>query len=297
MGKILSFKMEKILLEILPPPITWDTKKREGYLASILQMTERKGVHTLTLPEIVDEKREKERTINFIAKEDVFAFSEALLKEDPQLLVIPNLIAPIRPLPTILQLIEKNNTSHLVLVGGESSKKTYPGPSVIETAREIKKQFSKMTLGGIAIFQRKEEAERIVKKAEAGISFFLSQILFETDNLKRTLLNLALLVEKRKVPFPNIYASLAPVTKQEDIAFMRWLGVDIPQAIGHYFDAARAEDLEERVLEVISQVLDEIVDFKRRYGFPIFFNVELVMYNHIKASEKIVQTIKSLEKV
>ena len=72
---------------------------------------------------------------------------------------------------------------NIVLVGGESSKLSYPGPSVVEAAEQIRSARPEICLGGITIPSRPHEADRIRRKNAAGLVFFTTQILFDSNDI------------------------------------------------------------------------------------------------------------------
>ena len=80
---------------------------------------------------------------------------------------------------------------HVVVIGGEHAGVIYPGFSVTEAISYIKKTYKDMLVGGITIFTRSHEVDRIVNKLKSGMDFIVSQIIFETANMKHVLLQLA----------------------------------------------------------------------------------------------------------
>ena len=77
----------------------------------------------------------------------------------------------------------------IIPVGGDSSRKSYVGPSPIEFAGIINKLNKKRTTnyfqGAICIPSRgtERELDGMLEKEKAGISYFVTQYLFETSNI------------------------------------------------------------------------------------------------------------------
>jgi len=242
----------------------------------------------------VDETtRNKERTVPFKEKIDNVDFS-LFLNEREEIFPIINKICVRLKKKEFEKWVEnayEKGIRHILLVGGESSKIKYPGYSVSEAARYIKRNFPDIKLGGITIFTRNKEPYRILEKMKSGIEFFVSQIIFETSNMKQVLLHLWRLTKIENFEFPKIYISLAPAKRIKDIEFMKWLGVEFPTAV-HFYITENERKVESRTFEVIERMLDEIFDFTEREKIKVGFNIEHVMYSNLELSEKIIEEIK-----
>ncbi|MCK4255907.1 hypothetical protein KAX35_03380, partial [candidate division WOR-3 bacterium] len=116
-------------------------------------------------------------------------------------------------------------------------------------------------------------------------------IIFQTANIKHVIINLLNLLEKEKLPLPEIYISLAPALRVKDIEFMKWLGVEFPSAILSYL-IDKEKEVENRTFEILNRLIDEIFDFMDKQKIKLSFNIEHVMYNNLKPAEKILVEIK-----
>jgi 5,10-methylenetetrahydrofolate reductase len=288
--------VDEIILEILPPPQKWNSEQRDSYCCSVTQVIKNQNIRYVGVPEVVNESRETERTVAYQHKIDNIEFIEQLKEYAPDLIPIPYKIC-VRATKSnfqewIKQIYEKGYR-HIVLVGGENHKIEYPGYTVLEAARHIKEQFPLMKMGGIAIFTRHGEAKRILEKSQAGIDFFFSQIVIEPFNMKQILHNLSKLCKEHKRGLPKIYVSLSLASQPKDIEFMKWLGVEFPTAVLDYFTCEEErQTLEERSIETVEMILDEIFHFMKNEGFDIGFNIEHIMYNNLYLSQKLHENIK-----
>ncbi len=286
--------MEKIIFKVIPPPVDWEKEKIRNFSKKIIKILENNEIKFLNLPEVVDESSRKEkRTVPYREKIDNIKFYSVLNKKFEFKPIINKICVRIKKkdFEEWILRIYKKGIRHLVLVGGESSKIKYPGYSVIESAKFIKKNFPDIKLGGITIFTRYKEPYRILEKMKSGIEFFVSQIIFETSNMKQVLLHLWRLVKLEQMKFPDIYVSLAPAKRIKDIEFMKWLGVEFPTAV-HFYITENERKVESRTFEVIERMLDEIFDFMRKERLKLGFNVEHVMYSNLELSEKIIKEIR-----
>jgi len=287
--------MNKLLFEVIPPPKCWPKEQTEEWMQHLLELLKRENIDTINLPEVVSESREDERTVPFVEKIDTLTFLEQLLSINPNLTPIPNKITVHQSEADLLEWVNqvyKRGIRQIILVGGEKSTIPYPGPSVTRAAKIIKEKYPDILLGGITIFTRKDEPQRILEKMWHGIDFFVSQIIYETANMKCVLLNLAKLCENEKLPLPRIYLSLASAARKTDIEFLEWLGVEFPTALRSYFFSGDDSHVEERVDEMIDFVLEELRYFITRKKFDLGFNIEQIMYHNTESAERLVQHVK-----
>jgi len=178
-------------------------------------------------------------------------------------------------------------------VGGESHKITYKGFSVTEAAAFIEQSIPDMQVGGITIFTRKDEAKRIVAKVKSGITFFLSQIIFETHTMKQVLMGLRRWWWDEGLEFPDVYVSLAPAARVRDIEFMQWLGVEFPPAVLSYLTDKDEKRVEVRTFEVLERLVDDLINFMDKENFDLGFNIGHVVYANLELSERLIELVTS----
>lgn len=287
--------MDKLIYEVIPPQKSWTAEQTKEWISSLITLLGEQQISTVIVPEVVSESRDGERTVPIMEKIDAFDFIDQLLSQNPSLTAIPNKITVYHSEDTLLKWVEKaykRGIRQLILVGGKKSSISYPGLSVKQSAKLIKAHFPNLLLGGITIFTRKQEHLRILEKMEHGIDFFVSQIIYETANMKCVLLNVAKLCENNKCSLPRVYLSLAPASKKADIKFLEWLGVEFPTALHSYFMSAEENQVEERVDEMIDFVLEELRYFITHKHFDLGFNIEQVMYHNDQNTKSLIKHVK-----
>ena len=84
-----------------------------------------------------------------------------------------------------------------------------------------------VSLGGITIPSRLNEAERIRRKCDAGIDFFTTQVLFDSNDIVG-------LIQRLNGVEARIFLSFAPVSHPRDLEVLRWLGVDLPAHLDRF---------------------------------------------------------------
>ena len=281
--------MDRIIFEIITPPETWDRAKVEEWAGRICEILKSHALRSLNIPEVVNETRNGERRVRYIPKIDNVSFARILARACPDSVPVLNKISVRLRKPEFEKWVNgiyEQGVRRLVVVGGELPDYPYPGYSVLEATEWIKSNFKDMEAGGITIFTRPHEAERIAAKMRAGVDFFVSQIIYETANFKQVMIEL----EKIEKRFPPIYVSLAPAARIRDIEFLLWLGVEIPSAILAYL-AKDEEGVEERTCEINMRVLEEIFQFIEKKSYRLGFNVEHVIYTNLGLSERLLEEI------
>lgn len=270
-----------------------------NWVHQVCDIMQREEIYTLNLPEVFDESRTGERKFPFAKKIDNLRFADIIKKEQPILAPIPYKIIPkLAPLKFAkwVESVHRRGIRKLLLVGGESHQIQYPGYSVEEGTSYIKQYFDDIEIGGITIFTRPHEAQRILKKIKSGVTFFCSQIIFETANLKQVISELQTLCSNENLPLPKIYISLSPASELRDIDFIKWLGVEFPSAIYVYLTEPSA-DVTSRCFSILERIVDELFDFIAHNNIELGFNVEHVRYTNLQLAARLIRHIKNkLEK-
>ena len=106
---------------------------------------------------------------------------------------------------------------NMIIVGGESSNVTYPGPTVNEALKAISNTYNNnggdIFCGGIAIPSRKEESKSY-KKSKHGSEFFTTQVLYDSENAIKMINNYQKRCNDLKTFPRRILLSFAPVSSQ-----------------------------------------------------------------------------------
>lgn len=288
-----SMIRNNVIFEIITPPQSWREERVRSWASRVARILGKSDVSHLNLPEVVNETRNGSRAVRFLKKMDQVGFGEIVREASPKVTLIPNKICvriPTEDFRAWVRGIYAKGIRNLILVGGESHDIEYPGYTVLEAAEFVKGEYPDLRVGGITIFTRSHEAERIVAKMKCGIDFFCSQIIFETANMKQVISQLDRLTREEGLGFPDVYVSFTPASRIRDIEFMMWLGVEFPSAVLSYL-VEQEESIEGRTFEVVERVIDEIFDFVERKGIKLGFNIEHVMYSNLELSEMILDRV------
>ncbi|HEV2348908.1 MAG TPA: hypothetical protein VG028_03575 [Terriglobia bacterium] len=234
--KLLNLSIPITFFEVVPPPAA----KPESVESTIAEVKKIAGlVDGINLPEIHDEDRGTPRTHNFVHRVEPRVLGAGILRKSQTEIVVNRCVVYEPDQATwFRKTLDEFAIDNFILVGGESSKIRYPGPSVTEAAQQVRAAQLPVSLGGITIPSRLNEAERIRRKSGAGIVFFTTQVLFDSNDIVG-------LIQRLNGLEARIFLSFAPVSHPRDLEVLRWLGVDIPVHLDRFL--LRGEGTEDNV--------------------------------------------------
>jgi 5,10-methylenetetrahydrofolate reductase len=286
--KLLNPSIPLTFFEIVPPA----AGKPEALEATVTEVKKvRHLVDAINLPEIHDEARGAERTSRFVERVEPRVIGARLGRELSTEVVINRVVVhDPEPVPWFRETSEQFGIQHMVLVGGESAEIPYPGPVPTEAAALVRSAGLPISLGGITIPSRPNESDRIRAKNAAGMSFFTSQILFDSNDI-------VWLIQRLNGVEARIFLSFAPVSHPRDLEFLRWLGADIPQDLDRFLlqgEAGSAESCFQRSLDLAQRILLDVFDNLPPDPPPIGLNVEHINRRNFPSAVKMLERLGGL---
>lgn len=295
-----------ILYEVIPPSCDVDDLCKEAYVkcAGELVTSTTIPVSAFNIPEIRSEERGDERTYEYLAKIDPRIFGQEL-KEFVlgEVDVIINHSPVYDDVDFQLKWLEETRKQYgvenLIIIGGESRKIKYPGPSVTKMMELIQKQYSELfCCGGISIPTRRDlaegfdEPERMLVKQNSGIEFFTTQILYESKTISQLLEDYQRSCEDKNCTPKRVLLSFAPVTSGKDVQFLKWLGVKMPATVEHRLMRADI-GIGWRSLKVTRELLEEVFEFmqKHKITVPIGLNIEHITQRNFEISRELIENL------
>ena len=286
-----------VAYEILPP------REKDGtlnsYAETISSLLSQTHIDAINIPEVHDEIGRGDRPISNQKRGEPREFG-MLLQDIVGIEAIINRVVVHEPYGEQMRWIEETNTTYeienMIIVGGESSKVDYPGPTVNEMLQTIAKGYNSnggdIFCGGIAIPSRKDESKNLIKKSEHGSEFFTTQVLYNAENIIKMINNYQSRCNELDTFPRRILLSFAPVSSQKNIEFLKWLGVEIPDDTERYLKG-RPGSMTERSLDVAVEVLNEILDFitVNNLKVPVGLNVEHIMSYNFQSSVEMLQEL------
>lgn len=254
----------------------------------------------LVVYDVQDEsaRTSEERPFPFLKALDPFMFASNYLQD----LNIPKIIY--RPagkfskeeLSDWLDELQKNNF-YPVFVGVPAPD--FPVKTSLPEAYQIwSKNESTSVIGAVTIPERhailKDEDKRIIEKTNCGVSYFISQCVFNIAYAKQVIEDLSCTCKKENIKFPTIIFTLTACGSAKTLNFMEWLGIHVPDDLKE--DLKNSKDILEKSVNVCLDIASELADFCTERLIPFGFNVESVAIRkeEIEASIYIVNKIAEM---
>lgn len=135
-----------------------------------------------------------------------------------------------------------------------------------------------LAIGGVAIperhARRQDEHLKLVAKQESGCSFFITQVVFDSNAAKNLISDYRYECVSRNLPLIPIVFTFSVIGSLKTLNFMRWLGVEVPRWIEN--DVADAETPLQISHDHALAVATDLINYCRRTGLPFGINVESV---------------------
>jgi hypothetical protein len=135
-----------------------------------------------------------------------------------------------------------------------------------------------LAIGGVAIperhARRQDEHLKLVAKQRSGCSFFVTQVVFDSNAAKNLVSDYRYECVSRGLPLVPIAFTFSVMGSLKTLNFMRWLGVEVPRWIEN--DVANAESPLQISHDHSLAVATDLIAYCRRTGVPFGINVESV---------------------
>ena len=153
-------------------------------------------------------------------------------------------------------------------------------------------------LGAVTIPERhavlKDEDKRILEKAKGGVSFFITQCVFNLDYAKKMVEDLCQTCTEQGIPAPTLIFTLTACGSVKTLRFMEWLGIHIPDALKEQLVAS--DNMLEDSLKACLDNAAELIAFCSAKCVPFGFNIEslAIRKDEIQASIDLVSKIGAM---
>ncbi|MGQ9926520.1 MAG: hypothetical protein ACUVS4_06570 [Chloroflexaceae bacterium] len=170
---------------------------------------------------------------------------------------------------------------YLSLVGLSSSRLAHNSIALSRASELAAAHVAGFVLGGVAIAERhsarRSESLRIIQKTERGFRYFISQAVYDAEPTVRLLNDYARDCTERGLTPRRILLDFVPVGREQTMAFIRWLGVAVPEATAAAIlnDAAPLN----RSIAVCRDILRRVLDQPYTGHIPLGLCVESVSIN------------------
>lgn len=240
----------------------------------------------------------EERPFPFLKALDPFKFASGYLHdiEIPKIIYRPAGKFSEEELTDWLDHLQQHNF-YPVFVGVPAPD--FPVKTSLPEAYRIWSKHEKTSvIGAVTIPERhnilKDEDKRILDKVSCGVSYFISQCIFNLAYAKQVIEDLNRTCQKENTGFPTIIFTLTACGSAKTLGFMEWLGIHIPDELKE--DFMIAENMLEKSVNVCLDIASELTSFCTERSIPFGFNIESVAIrkDEIEASIYMVNRIAEM---
>ncbi len=156
-------------------------------------------------------------------------------------------------------------------------------------------------IGAVTIPERhailNDEDVRMLDKMKSGVSFFISQCIFNVDYTKKMLDALIAACEKENAKIPTIIFTLTICGSLKTLQFMEWLGIHVPEEIKEELKVSSSPVA--RSVEIATEIAKQLIQYCSERGVPFGFNIESVAMRkeEVDASLELLNTVNDLLKI
>ncbi|MBI3883467.1 MAG: methylenetetrahydrofolate reductase [Sphingobacteriales bacterium] len=291
-----------LLYGITPPKATTAIEKVNEIAEKTLARLYPLDIDALVVYDVQDEsaRTAEERPFPFANALDPFEFASNYLQQlnVPKIIYRPAGKFTQEELNSWLQGLVQHNF-HPVFVGLPAPD--YVVKTSLKEAYEIWSSYKNQSvIGAVTIPERhevlKDEDVRILDKMSSGVSYFISQCIFNVEYAKKVLEDVAIACKNINQEAPTIIFTLTVCGSVKTLHFMEWLGIHIPDDLKEELIAT--DNTIARSVEIGLTIAEELISFCTEKNIPFGFNIESVAIKkeEIEASIYLVNTISEMLK-
>jgi hypothetical protein len=153
-------------------------------------------------------------------------------------------------------------------------------------------------IGAVTIPERhavlKDEDVRMLDKMNCGVSYFISQCIFNVAYTKKVLEDLSASCKRANRDIPTVIFTLTLCGSAKTLTFLEWLGIHIPDDIKEQLrtspEPLKLSDL------LATNVARELTDYCSKNNIPFGFNIESVSARkeEVDASLNLLNTVRGM---
>lgn len=270
-----------ILTYGITPPKAGASPERTAEIAKkIIDRVHPLNVDALIVYDVQDEsaRTSTERPFPFLQAQDPFGFASGYLHDVkiPKIIYRPAGKFTLAELQAWLDDLNRHNF-HPVFVGLPAPD--YPVKTSLPEAYALWRQYEATSvMGAVTIPERhevlKDEDKRIVAKVSCGVSYFISQCVFNLSYARTVIADLERTCNRSGVKYPTLVFTLSVCGSEKTLDFMEWLGIHIPDSLKA--DFRNAANMLEHSVNVCLQIADALAACCAGRSLPFGFNIESV---------------------
>jgi len=270
-----------VLLYGITPPKAETTPERIAEIATkTIERLSSLDIDALVVYDVQDEsaRTKEERPFPFLNALDPLGFASGYLEalNIPKIIYRPAGKFTNEELSAWLDELRQNNF-YPVFVGVPA-----PDFKVKTSLAEAYKIWSKhqhtSVIGAVTIPERhevlKDEDVRMLGKMSCGVSYFISQCVFNVGYAKQVIEDLSASCTMQNIKFPTVIFTLTACGSAKTLHFMEWLGIHVPDELKE--DLKKSDNILEKSVKVCLDIAAELTAFCMERAIPFGFNIESV---------------------
>jgi hypothetical protein len=289
-----------LLFGITPPKKSTPIEKVSEITARTVARIQSLPIDGLVLYDIQDEQSRTadERPFPFLETIDSYEYADSMLSMVSLPKIIYRAAGKYQREMFSTWLSEVDSSRYAAVFVGSPSAASI-GPMNLADAYALRNENNKaLTLGGVLIPERHEvkrtEHIRMIEKQSKGCSFFITQCVYNTENAKNLLSDYYYRSREEGITPATIIFTLTTCGSLQTLAFMKWLGIQIPRWLENELN--HSKDILSTSVELCKTIAIELTSFCRDHKIPYGINVESVSIrkDEIEASIELAKDIKKI---
>lgn len=270
-----------LLYGITPPKALTPAEKVSEISEKSLNILRSLDIDALVVYDVQDEsaRTSEERPFPFTSALDPFEYASLYLQrlELPKIIYRPAGNFTKDELSQWLQGLRMNGFYPVFV--GLPAPDSVPKTSLRE-AYQIWSEHHKdhSVMGAVTIPERhavlKDEDVRILDKMDCGVSYFISQCIFNVEYTKQILDALLAACGNKEKELPTIIFTLTICGSAKTLLFMEWLGIHLPDDIKK--DLRLSTNPVGRSVEIAVAIAKDLIRYCLERSIPFGFNIESV---------------------
>ena len=278
--KIKSGESGVMLYGITPPKASTITERVEEIAQKTVDRLSSLDIDALVVYDVQDEsaRTKEERPFPFINALDPFTFASQHLSalQVPKIIYRPAGKFSADELSEWLQQLHTHQF-HPVFVGVPAPD--FPVKTSLPEAYKIWEAYQETSvIGAVTIPERhevlKDEDVRMLDKMDSGVSYFISQCVFDIAYAKQVVKDLAISCENKQIAPPTIIFTITACGSPKTLSFMEWLGIHVPAQTKE--ELLAEEDMLGKSVQICLDIAAELTAYCVEHAIPFGFNIESV---------------------